>query len=138
MEPLRHHQIDFVLPATSRATITTWLKHLKPFLAHIHEPLQPVTQGNTLESGLAPATEFSLSQSDSFHIEDVLESLAVQQTVQLITALGHHQSALRIKAASFLFQLASILDDKNAPSENKLAPVINSFNDDNTGIFLEF
>ena len=80
-----------------------------------------------------------ISQSEStkiFHLEDVLETNAVQLATSLISNLGYPISSVRIKSATLLTQLAAILDEKFLCSDPKIDNAIGEFLADINGKFI--
>ena len=109
---LKQHQIDFILPAKIKPNITAWIKNVKQFLT------REAFEGSLITRETVDTVEFQL--------EDVLESLTTQLTVQLISKLGHYSSIVRTKAATFLYQLACTLDEKQ-PAQKSFDVILTGF-----------
>ena len=123
MEQLRQHAITFAFSPNIKSSIINWIKQVHAFSLSY----------NTTDNELDQNTKSHTDAPPIFHVEEVLETTAVQLTTALISKLGHPVSNIRIKSATLLTQLAAILDEKFICNDPKTENAIGLFLAENYG-----
>ena len=123
MDALRQHDIDFTLPLHLKGPVSVWTKNVRSYLTTI-STTQPDSH-DTLEN-----------LNNVPNMDNILESITVQNTIQLISKLGHHLPQVRTKSASFLFQLACLLEPKMPSADSRMEKVLGGLYTADIGTFV--
>ncbi|KAJ1568770.1 hypothetical protein HK405_014015 [Cladochytrium tenue] len=65
--------------------------------------------------------------------DEALEGVTVHYVVHLVSVLGHHQEAVRVRAADLVFDLAAIFDRKPADLRKRMPKIALGFQSDERG-----
>jgi len=124
MESLRQHSITFTFSPNIKSSIINWIKQVQEFLPLLESTAEDddLNSQNTIKNTVAPPF---------FHVEQVLETTAVQLSTILVSKLGHPLPNIRGKSATLLTQLAAILDEKFICNDSKTDTAIGAFMGDN-------